>query len=248
VILSALILSYIIRNRFPTGAVLIFTSIILASMLYQCLIVPANTTTSLSIILVVGFIFSVMLKGRLLWAAQGVTFLSLMFIFFIQFIKPELRFSTDVKDLATVAITYSILYFVLTYASWVLKLRYDEINKDLKDANAELHQKAVEIEAQNDALLAAQETLNELNRNLEKKVMERTLQIRAQNEMLIKYSYANAHHLRGPVARMLGLASVYKLDPSVDANFLVNKMLDEVHEVDSVVKKLTVELENNLYK
>jgi len=248
VILSGLILSYLIRKPFPTAAVLIFTSIILVSMLYQCLVVPANTTTSLSIILVVGFVFSVMLKGRLLWAAQGITFLSLLSVFFIQFIKPELRFSTDVKELATVAITYSILYFVLTYASWVLKLRYDEVNKDLKDANSELHQKAVEIEAQNDALLAAQETLNELNKNLEKKVMERTLQIRAQNEMLIKYSYANAHHLRGPVARMLGLASMYKLDPSVDANFLVNKMLDEVHEVDTVVKKLTVELENNLYK
>ena len=248
IILSGLIVSYLLRKKYPTAAVLVFTSIILTAMIYQCMVVPVNTTTSLSIILVIGFIFSVMLKGNLLWAAHGFTFLTLLGIFFIQFIRPELRFSPHINDLTTVAITYSILYFILTYASWVLKLRYDEINKDLKDANNDLHQKAVEIEAQNDALIEAQNKLNELNKNLEKKVSERTLQIRAQNEMLIKYSYTNAHHLRAPVARLLGLASVYKLDPAMDCNFLIHKMIDEATEIDAVVRNLTVELESNLIK
>jgi len=248
VILLGLVASYLIRKYYPTAAVLICTSIILAAMIYQCLVVPLNTTTSLSIILIVGFIFSITLKGKLLWAAHGFTFLALNAIFFLQFMNPSLRLSPDISELITVAISYSVLYFILTYTSWVLKLRYDEINKDLKDANSDLHQKAVEIEAQNDALIHAQNTLSELNRNLEKKVSERTRQIRAQNEMLIKYSYANAHHLRAPVARLLGLASVYKLDPAVDSNFLIRKMLDEANEIDVVVKNLTVELENNLYK
>src|SRR5687767_5879208 len=67
-ILGACVASYFMRRRYPTGAVLIFTSVILIAMIYQCLVVPTNTTTSLSIILIVGFIFSVMLKGRLLFA------------------------------------------------------------------------------------------------------------------------------------------------------------------------------------
>src|SRR5687768_1525731 len=55
-ILLACIISYAIRNRYPTIAVLPLTSIVLLAMIYQSLAVPVNTTTSLSIILVVGFI------------------------------------------------------------------------------------------------------------------------------------------------------------------------------------------------
>ena len=82
--------------------------------------------------------------------------------------------------------------------------------------------------------------------DLEKKVSERTAQIRAQNEMLIKYSYTNAHHLRGPVARLLGLASIYKVDPNADSIFLITKMIDEANEIDAMVQKITVDLENNI--
>ena len=246
VILAACVASYFMRRRYPTGAVLIFTSIILIAMIYQCLVVPANTTTSLSIILIVGFIFSVMLKGRLLFAMHCLTVIILHSIFIFQFYHRELAFSTKVNDVVTVAITYSILYFILTYASWVLKLRYDEINKNLKRANNELRQNAHEIETRNEELLQTQNNLNELNMVLEKKVNERTAQIRAQNEMLIKYSYTNAHHLRGPVARLLGLASIYKVDPTADCIFLITKMIDEANEIDAMVQKITVDLENNI--
>jgi len=246
VILAACVVSYILRRRYPTSAVLIFTSIILIAMIYQCLVVPTNTTTSLSIILVVGFIFSVMLKGRLLFAMHFLTVIILHSIFIFQFYHRELAFSTKVNDVVTVAITYSILYFILTYASWVLKLRYDEINKNLKRANNELWQNAREIETRNEELLQTQNNLNELNMVLEKKVNERTAQIRAQNEMLIKYSYTNAHHLRGPVARLLGLASIYKVDPTADCIFLITKMIDEANEIDAMVQKITVDLENNI--
>lgn len=245
-ILIACVVSYFLRRKYATVAVLIFTSIILLAMIYQCLVVPANTTTSLSIILIVGFIFSVMLKGKLLFAMHCITFIILHSIFIYQFYNPALAFSPKVNDVVTVAITYSILYFILTYASWILKLRYDEINKDLKSANIELRQKASEIETRNDELLQTQNNLNELNTDLEKKVNERTTQIRAQNEMLIKYSFTNAHHLRGPVARLLGLASIYNIDPGMDSRFLITKMIDEANEIDAVVKKITVDLENNV--
>jgi len=245
-ILGACVASYFMRQRYPTGAVLIFTSIILIAMIYQCMVVPANTTTSLSIILIVGFIFSVMLKGRLLFSMHCITFIILHSIFIFQFYHPDLAFSTKVNDVVTVAITYSILYFILTYASWILKLRYDEINKNLTRANIELRQSAHEIEARNEELVQTQNNLNELNTDLEKKVRERTTQIRAQNEMLIKYSYTNAHHLRGPVARLLGLASIYKVDPTADCIFLITKMIDEANEIDAMVQKITVDLENNI--
>src|SRR5688500_3935814 len=74
-ILTACIVAYVVRSSYPNGSVFIITSAVLAAMGYQCVVVPLNTTTSLSIILIVGFIFSVMLKGRMMWIMHIVTYL-----------------------------------------------------------------------------------------------------------------------------------------------------------------------------
>jgi len=231
-ILTACILSYIIREKYPTPAVLIVTSIVLMAMVYQRMVAP-YTTTSLSVVLVVGFIFSVMLKGKTMWAMHSIAFLILNTVFALR-----------VDDSVTAAITYSTLYFILTHATWVLKSNYDKMTLGLRNANIELYEKSNEISAQNEELLQIQDHLNLLNSNLEKEVTERTFKIKEQNEMLIKYSYTNAHQLRGPVARLLGLASICKRESNPDYNFFITKMLNEATELDGVIKQINIELES----
>jgi signal transduction histidine kinase len=241
-ILLACITSYVIRNKFHTLSVLIFTTIVLSSMFYQALAVPINTTTSLSVILVVGFIHSVMLKGKIMRAMHILTFIAIHAIFFLQFQNPALRFSSEVNEIVTVTITYSILYFILTYATTVLKASYDRIHVNLKDANIDLQEKNNEIAAQNEELLQIQDNLNELNVDLERLVNERTEKIQVQNDILLKYAYRNAHDLRGPVARLLGLASLVKLESPPAHDFIMEKMVEQAHEIDHVVKQINVEL------
>jgi len=233
IILATCIFCYFIRQRFPTVSVTIMASVILAAMIYQRLVSP-TTTTSLSIVLIVGFIISVMLKGRLLWIMHALTLTVLNTIFIF-----------NIKDPVTAAITYSTLYFILTYATGILKFNYDKMHQHLINSNIELHQKAEKIAAQNEELLDTHDNLRELNMNLEKIVNERTARIQTQNEILIKYSYTNAHHLRGPVARLLGLASIYRLETQTDPDFFISKMVDQAHEIDSVVKQINVELALN---
>ncbi len=233
VVLTTCIICYLIRHHYPTASVMILTAVILAAMIYQRLASP-TTTTSLSIVLIVGFIISVMLKGGLLWLMHALTIIILNTVFI-----------SNLKDPVTAAITYSILYFILTYATGILKLNYDKMHQHLINNNIELHQKAEKIAAQNEELLDTQDNLRKLNMNLEKIVNERTRKIQTQNEILIKYSYTNAHHLRGPVARLLGLASIYHLERQADPDFFISKMVDQAHEIDSVVKQINVELASN---
>lgn len=230
-LLIACIIAYLIRRKYHTAAVLIVSSVALLTMSYQRLTVP-NTTTTLSVVLIVGFVFSVLLKGRLMWIMHGIAFtiINTIFVFHLE-------------DAVTAAITYSTLYFILTYATGVLKSGYDRIHQYLRDTNIQLNEKAKEIEAQNEELLQIQDNLSALNANLEKIVNERTAKIQVQNEALIKYSYTNAHHLRGPVARLLGLASVYKLEPKTNPDFFIEKMVDQAKEIDSVVKQINIDLE-----
>jgi len=231
-ILFACVVSYIIRGKYPTTAVLIMTSVVLAAMIYQRLASP-NTTTTIAIILIVGFIFSVMLKGNTLWVMHGITFTILNTIFLYQ-----------VQGPVAAATTYSTLYFILAYATWVLKFNYDKIHQHLRDKNIELDQKATEIAAQNEELLQTKDNLSTLNKDLEKIVNERTAKIQIQNEILIKYSYTNAHHLRGPVARLLGLGSIYKLENQPNADFFIDRMVDQANEIDSVIKQINIDLES----
>ncbi|MDO1446453.1 hypothetical protein Q0590_09350 [Rhodocytophaga aerolata] len=232
-ILAACIVAYILRRNYPTVAVLTVTSVVLAAMSYQRLTIP-NTTTTLAVVLIVGFIFSIMLKGRIMWIMHGITFIIINTLFL-----------HHIQDALTAGITYSVLYFILTYASGVLKASYDRIHQHLRDTNSQLKEKAKEIEAQNEELLQIQNNLSALNRDLEKIVNERTAKIQLQNEILIKYSYTNAHQLRGPVARLLGLASIYKLEPDTDPAFFIEKMVDQAMEIDSVIKQINLELESN---
>ncbi len=232
-ILLALITGIFIQNKFPIATVILITSIALIAMTYQKLVAPQITTT-LSVVLIIGFIVSIMLKGKVMWIMHSITFLILNTIFILH-----------LNDKVTAAITYSVLYFIITYSSGILKFNYDKIHFYLKETNVELNEKAKEIEAQNEELLQIQDNLNEVNNELENIVAERTRKITSQNEILLKYSYTNAHHLRGPVARLLGLANVYRLENEPDNNFFIEKMAGEAVEIDLVVKRINEDLESN---
>ncbi|MEJ1238731.1 hypothetical protein WBG78_11410 [Chryseolinea sp. T2] len=243
IILGTCLISYAIRQQMPGISMLIFTSVILIAMIYQSLVVPLNTTISLSIILLDGFIVSVMLKGNYKVVMHTLIVASVIVIFIIQFITPSLRFSSNPNEMLTVLITYLIVYFNLAYPAAVLKKKYDVINQNLTTTNEALTRKTSDMADQNAVLTQAQTELNSLNTNLERILNERMARIQAQNEKLVRYSYNNAHHLRGPVARLLGLAAIYKVDAQANADFIIAKMLDQAHEIDAVVKMINEDLE-----
>ncbi|MEQ9377939.1 MAG: hypothetical protein RIG68_22315 [Imperialibacter sp.] len=232
VILLACLVAHYIRERHPTAAIVILTSITLAVVCYQRLM-QISPSITLATVIIIGFIFSVMLKGRIMWVMHGIAFIMLNSVFLYH-----------VSDVATAAITYSILYLIIAYASGVLKVNYDRIHQHLRHTNKEMKKKAEEIAMQNEELHKAKHDLSILNKNLEQIVGQRTAKIKAQNDMLISYSHTNAHHLRGPVARLLGLATIYEIESGGKVDALVQKMIEQANEIDAVVKKINADLES----
>lgn len=243
IVLAAATAAYLLPRKNPVVATLTLTSIVIASMVYQCLLVPMTTTNSLSIILLVGFIHAVMLKGVLLWVIQVTTVIIVNAIFFVQFTHPGMAYTNERNEMITITITYSIVFIILIYATAILKASYDRINQTLRESVTELNAKATEIVSQNEELTQIQEKLNVLNINLEGEVNERTAKIKVQNEILLKYSYTNAHHLRGPVARLLGLANVYRLETTTDPEIIIAMMEEQAKEIDDVIRKINEDLE-----
>jgi len=243
IILLGCLLAYVIRHKYNLLSKLILISFVAVAMFYQCLAVPVNTSTSLSILLVVGFIISTLLKDKIMWIAHSIIFIALNTIFVIQFNDPNYGIAKEKNDVITIALTYSILYFILTFATAMLKSGYDKMLEYLNLANKNLQEKANEIETQNEELLQMQESLSRSNGVLEKTVMERTQLLEDKTEKLIRYSYVNAHHLRGPVARLLGLVALHKLEQNPDDNFFFDKVKEQANEIDLIIKQINTDLE-----
>ena len=108
----------------------------------------------------------------------------------------------------------------------------------------ELKHKTSEIEQQNKDLLQKQTELNEINQHLEDLVDSKTRSIQRQNEMLIRYSYTNAHKVRGPVARILGLIQLSRLKTDLNFLWFFEKVEEETKGIDEIISGLSQELSN----
>jgi signal transduction histidine kinase len=245
IIVVACIIAFLAMRWNYTASVLIITLTTLTAMCYMW-VQGINVTTSVAVILLLGFAYSVLLKGTMMWFMHGLTGCSIVCVLIgmRQLIEGPDR--PEWSELLTMGMTYGILYLIISYSTGILKDRYDQNNHALLTANDQLWSKAREIEAKNRELLDSHEDINKLNKNLEQLVMERTAKVHAQNEMLLKYTYTNAHYLRGPVARLLGLINIQKLEPNPDYNFFFTRVQDQALEIDDVVKQINAELEEGV--
>lgn len=243
IVLVAIIIAFVLHVRgFFTTAVLLIGFLIMAAMFYQSIESDSITTSSMAVVMVIGFGFSILLTGKFPLTLHGITLLGMISIFTWLALHPQRYGKPDANDIIVAGITYVMLYIVIALSAWRLRQRYDEVLAMLVVTNHELVEKTHEIEMQNEELVQSQENLYELNKHLESLVETRTQEVTKQSERLIKYAYANAHHLRGPVARALGLIQLSKMDAGLDFPFIFQKVEEQVLEIDTVIKGINNEL------
>jgi len=231
-ILFAIIIAFFFYKKglFKTS-VLLIASITMAAMFYQSIQADTITTSSMAVIMVIGFGFSVLLKGKLPLYLHVFTIVGMTVIFSWLAMHPLQYGKPDSSDIIIAGVTYLVLYLIIAYSSFILKLRYDDAFKMLASQNLELIEKSNEIETQNEELTLSQGKSFQLNSHLEQLVEDRTHEIHKQNEKLISYAYSNAHHVRGPVARILGLIQLSKMDTELDYPFLFQKIEEQTTEI-----------------
>jgi signal transduction histidine kinase len=127
-------------------------------------------------------------------------------------------------------------------------------NDRLRMLNEELLQQQEEISSQRDAISQQKEKLQEVNtiiakqkdeilnqkETLEEEVEKRTAELVKYNRQLEQYAFITAHNLRAPVARIMGLGQIIKLQKSNPEEILdiLEKLIGATHELDKVIKDL----------
>ncbi|HEU5292817.1 MAG TPA: tetratricopeptide repeat protein [Cyclobacteriaceae bacterium] len=138
-----------------------------------------------------------------------------------------------------IVIVSSILIFNLYW-------RYRSANKQLIELNKSVNEKNEEILVQSEELKSINNAMQEINSNLEAIVEERTREVKIQNEKLIEFAYFNAHKVRGPLARILGLVNVLKME---DSNNGLKDFTDKIHEsateLDNVIHTINAKLDKD---
>ncbi|SFF16270.1 phytochrome family protein [Thermoflexibacter ruber] len=98
-----------------------------------------------------------------------------------------------------------------------------------------------DIMVQNQEIESYNEGITYLNQKLEILVEERTKQLEIQNQQLVHYAFYNAHKVRAPLARILGLIQLLAMEyqPSEDTTkFYLQSINDNIKELNEVVKNI----------
>lgn len=104
-----------------------------------------------------------------------------------------------------------------------------------------IQKEAIEIQAT--ALLKLNEELQELNRNLEERIHERTSQLVLQNQRITEYTFINAHKLRAPVASVLGLINLFHQVSSEEQDEILKYLKTCGEELDGIIREIGRNLE-----
>ncbi|MDJ1484270.1 DUF2225 domain-containing protein [Cytophagaceae bacterium YF14B1] len=146
------------------------------------------------------------------------------------------------------------------------KLNLEYKNEELAAVSEELSASNEELQASNETQLILMDNLHQrnqeiefLNKDLERQVQARTIELEAtvsnltqQNQDIQQFTYIVSHNLRAPVARILGLLHLMETDTDEDTTSsdheLVALLHKAAHEMDITISDLTsiLSIKNNV--
>ena len=154
----------------------------------------------------------------------------------------QLRIEKELKDseldsqrVTTAAISAGLL--LAGILAWFLYRQRKEIF---------FQKEAIEIQAA--ALLKLNAELQELNKNLEARINERTSQLTVQNQRLAEYTFINAHKLRAPVASILGLINLMNQPDPSDKEIILTHLKTCGEALDKIIHEVSRNLEEAIVK
>ncbi|AFM03324.1 hypothetical protein Fleli_0867 [Bernardetia litoralis DSM 6794] len=139
-----------------------------------------------------------------------------------------------------------IIFIVVIRAYWINKkssIELQKTNHKLSESQAEvmqqnhiLHEQAEELTRQSEELKCSHEEVVAMNDNLEEVVNQRNQEVMEKNQMLEEYAFINAHKLRAPVARLLGLMQIIEFSKNTDEiEFYLQLCNQEIKDLDRIV-------------
>ncbi|MBS1486719.1 MAG: tetratricopeptide repeat protein [Bacteroidetes bacterium] len=136
---------------------------------------------------------------------------------------------------------FLLILAIFSVAMTVLSLRYYRSLQRNKKMAKRIQEQSEEIQAQSEELVQANEEILRINENLE-------AQVQFQTNQILSYAFQNAHNVRGPLARILGLINLVERGLIQQDEMLQTlKMINiSANELDEIIKKINRSLEERV--
>jgi len=231
------------KNGYYLPGVIIPTIFSVVALLVISVLHAQSVNTAMIAMVTVGFSFSILLKSKIRNWMHISIYAGMTVVLMYHLSNYSFYLYANSNQVITNFTAYFIIYLIITYSAGALKTKYDMVTLELQQNNLKLLEQTVLMAHQNSLLVESRNELNKINQNLESIVEQRTNNAKQKNEYLVKYAFTNAHHVRGPLARILGLLQLANLEGEVDYPFLFTKIEEQSKEIDVVLKTINKELE-----
>jgi len=119
-----------------------------------------------------------------------------------------------------------------------MKKKFDFYRGRVSKRYQQLDQIARTLHNQNLELVTRQEETRAINENLEAMVEDRAFEIENKNNSLSEYAFINAHMLRGPLCRIIGLISLMEQEPNAHNKDQLKQLKSIAQEIDQRIKEI----------
>jgi len=134
-------------------------------------------------------------------------------------------------DYLTVAV---LIVAIMLY----MKRKFDFYRGRVSKRHKQLDQIAKTLHDQNMELATRQEETRVINENLEAIVEERAYEIKNKNRSLSEYAFINAHMLRGPLCRIIGLIDLMEQEPNKHNEDQLAQLKSISKEIDHRIREI----------
>lgn len=164
------------------------------------------------------------------------TAFSIVLIYFPATVGIETMFGNGPATLVQLSIDFFVVACIIALFIVYLKNKFLKYRRDITTRNWQLQRIAITQQQQNEDLRRRQEEIQSINDNLESIIEERTRIIEEKNHELSEYAFINAHMLRAPVCRILGLINLIEMEESNGAE--IQEIKKVTKEVDAIIRNI----------
>lgn len=160
-------------------------------------------------------------------------------VFFLLSFFPQLT-NIPVHDASKVdpiqpAIDFFVIALIITTFLIYLKDRLFTYRARISHRHQQLQQLSLTLQKQNEELHESQEETLLINENLENIVEKHIKGIEEKNRELGEYAFINAHLLRAPICRMLGIINLMEIE-GADAD--LTSVKEKAMQIDSIIRRI----------
>lgn len=173
------------------------------------------------------------------WLLIGSSFLLIFFYFyFFQWLGMSSIWEEFKTDPVQQAVDYLIIGGVFAVFILSMKRKFFHYRESVAHRYKQLDQIARTLAQQNQELAMRQEETRSINENLEALIENRTREVETKNNNLSEYAFINAHMLRGPLCRIMGVINLMEKEPHLYPPHQLNQLKALTQEIDHHVKEI----------